>query len=105
MSRRYDLDGFPDYPILASKVIFLICAIWDPTMLAMRIVINGEERTVGEGLTLVALVEQLGIKADRVAIELNRNIVRRDDWPQIALHDGDRLEVVHFVGGGLPASG
>ena len=67
----------------------------------MKLVINGEERSFSDGLILSALVEQLGVKADRVAVELNHNIVRRDAWPQTALHDGDRLEVVHFVGGGL----
>jgi len=69
-------------------------------MLLMKLVINGEERSFGDRLTLAALVEQLGVKADRVAIELNKNIVRRADWEKTALHDGDRLEVVHFVGGG-----
>ncbi len=69
-------------------------------MLSMKLVINGEERGFGDDLTLASLVEQLGLKADRVAIELNRSIVRRDDWPHTALHDGDCLEVVHFVGGG-----
>ena len=48
-----------------------------------------------------ALVEQLGVKADRIAIELNKIIVRRDAWAGTKLRDGDRLEVVHFVGGGL----
>jgi thiamine biosynthesis protein ThiS len=67
----------------------------------MRIVLNGEERQLSEGLSLAALVEQLGMKADRVAAELNREIVPRERWPQTLLRDGDRLEVVHFVGGGL----
>jgi sulfur carrier protein len=40
------------------------------------------------------------MKTDRVAIELNREIVSREQWPQTRLHDGDRLEIVHFVGGG-----
>ena len=71
----------------------------------MKLMINGEERSFNDGLTLSALVEQLGVKPARVAIELNHNIVRRDDWPQNALHDGDRLEVVHFVGGGTTANG
>jgi len=69
-------------------------------MSLMKLLINGEERSFDDDLTLVALVEQLGVKADRVAIELNHNIVRRDAWAGTALHDGDRLEVVHFVGGG-----
>jgi thiamine biosynthesis protein ThiS len=89
------LDGFSDYPILALKVFFpsLQCFL-------MRLVINGEDRSFGDDLTLAALVEQLGLKPDRVAVELNHNIIRRDDWAHTALHDGDRLEVVHFVGGG-----
>lgn len=51
--------------------------------------------------TLAALIERLGMKPDRVAIELNREIAPRDRWSEVALKDGDRLEIVHFVGGGL----
>jgi len=70
-------------------------------MLLVKLVINGEERSFDEPLTLSGLIERMGIKADRVAVELNRTIIRRDDWPATELHDGDHLEVVHFVGGGL----
>ena len=69
----------------------------------MKLQINGEERDFGSPLvpfTLAALVEILGMKADRVAVELNRDIVPRDRWASTQLSDGDRLEVVHFVGGG-----
>ncbi len=66
----------------------------------MQVIINGETREVAEGLTLAGLVEQLGMRADRLAIELNRDIVPRDRWPATPLHNGDRLEIVHFVGGG-----
>ena len=72
----------------------------------MKLHINGEERDLGESqspLTLSALIEKLAMKADRVAVELNRDIVPRDQWAQTTLNDGDRLEVVHFVGGGSPA--
>jgi thiamine biosynthesis protein ThiS len=65
----------------------------------MNLIINGEPRAF-PGESLDALVEQLGMKSDRVAIELNRDIVPRDRWAQTALKDGDRLEIVHFVGGG-----
>jgi thiamine biosynthesis protein ThiS len=65
----------------------------------MNLTINGESRVLSVG-SLSALVEHLGMKSDRVAIELNREIVPRDQWPQTLLHDGDRLEIVHFVGGG-----
>ncbi|HMB82876.1 MAG TPA: sulfur carrier protein ThiS [Terriglobales bacterium] len=65
----------------------------------MNLTINGENQ-VFSSETLGALVERLGMKPDRVAIELNRKIVPRDQWLQTPLHDGDRLEIVHFVGGG-----
>ena len=70
----------------------------------MKLRINGEERDFSGSpapLTLAALVELLGMKADRVAVELNLDIVPRDRWAETALNDGDRLEIVHFVGGGL----
>lgn len=66
----------------------------------MTVTINGETRTLPASITLTALVESLGMKSDRVAVELNREIVPRDRWPQTALNEGDRLEIVHFVGGG-----
>jgi sulfur carrier protein len=69
----------------------------------MKLHINGDERTFPEppgSFTLAALVEILAMKADRVAIELNRDIVPRERWPETALNEGDRLEIVHFVGGG-----
>jgi len=69
----------------------------------MKIHINGEEKSFDSPnpFTLAALVEMLGMKADRVAVELNRDIVPRDRWSHTHLKDGDRLEVVHFVGGGF----
>jgi sulfur carrier protein len=67
----------------------------------MTLQINGEPRTFDKAtLTLTALVEELGMKEDRVAVELNREIAPRDRWPAIELKEGDRLEIVHFVGGG-----
>jgi thiamine biosynthesis protein ThiS len=65
----------------------------------MNLIINGENQ-VSLADTLSALVDQLGMKSDRVAIELNREIVPRDRWAQTRLADGDQLEIVHFVGGG-----
>ena len=68
----------------------------------MKLHINGEEKTFDSvhPFTLAALVDSLGMKPDRVAIELNRDIVPRDLWAQTMLSDGDKLEMVHFVGGG-----
>jgi len=62
--------------------------------------INGESRDFADGITLAALIAQLGSKPDRVAVELNLEIIPRDKWPDTILRTGDRLEIVHFVGGG-----
>jgi thiamine biosynthesis protein ThiS len=67
---------------------------------AIKLIINGEERTLDNAGTLAALLEALGMKQDRVAVELNRSIVSREHWAETALSEGDRLEIVHFVGGG-----
>ena len=66
----------------------------------MRLTINGEEKDFPGVLTVASLVEHLELKADRLAIELNHDIVPRTRWLETSLHDGDKLEVVHFVGGG-----
>ena len=71
----------------------------------MNLHINDEPRTFPDPappapFTLAALIESLAMQSDRVAVELNRAIVPRDRWPQTLLKDGDRLEIVHFVGGG-----
>jgi thiamine biosynthesis protein ThiS len=66
----------------------------------MKLIINGEERTFEGPLTLQGLIEQLGMKSDRVAVELNREIAQRSQWTNMELKDGDQLEIVHFVGGG-----
>ena len=66
----------------------------------MLLHINGEQREFPDDLTVAALVGQLGMKPDRVAVELNLEIVPRTQWEATTLKDGDKLEVVHFVGGG-----
>ncbi len=71
----------------------------------MRLHINGEESDLEAPaspaeFTLAALIESLNMKSDRVAVELNREIAPRDRWSDTILKDGDRLEIVHFVGGG-----
>jgi len=67
----------------------------------MFLLLNGEQREFPDGLTLAALVDHLGMKADRVAVELNLEIVPRTKWQDTNLKTGDRLEIVHFVGGGV----
>jgi thiamine biosynthesis protein ThiS len=66
----------------------------------MVITVNGEEREVRADLTLTELLAELELRSERVAIELNLDILPRDQWAQTRLHSGDRLEIVHFVGGG-----
>lgn len=68
----------------------------------MKLHINGEAREFESHLTLAGLLERLGMKQDRVAVELNRAIVSREQWSVTDLKDGDQLEIVHFVGGGSP---
>jgi thiamine biosynthesis protein ThiS len=66
----------------------------------MTLYINGEQRDFPDGLTVATLIAQLGMKPDRVAVELNLEIVPRTQWDKTALKNDDKLEVVHFVGGG-----
>lgn len=74
--------------------------------MALTLVLNGQSRLF-EGLSasdsLDGLVAELGLKADRVAVELNGEIVPRTEWAEARLSEGDRIEMVHFVGGGAPS--
>ncbi len=72
-----------------------------PYSQGMRLTINGQPRDFASLATLEELMTTLGLKQDRVAIERNGEIVSRDAWSTMPLADGDRLEIVHFVGGGL----
>ncbi|MGH9435581.1 MAG: sulfur carrier protein ThiS [Terriglobia bacterium] len=63
-------------------------------------VLNGEPREVPDGLTLEGLLAWLKLPQDRVAVEHNLRIAPRDVWPKATVAAGDRVEIVHFVGGG-----
>lgn len=67
---------------------------------SLRIHINGEPREVEDDTTLLQLVTSLSFKSERIAIELNGIVVRRADWDNTKLKTGDKVEIVHFVGGG-----
>jgi thiamine biosynthesis protein ThiS len=69
----------------------------------LLIVVNGEARDVPASINLVELVQHLALAPERLAIELNHEVVRRASWPQTPLKEGDRVEIVHFVGGGIRA--
>ena len=66
----------------------------------MQIAINGEIREVPDGSTVAALLAQLGVKAPRVAVEVNESVVTRDRHEEHVLRSGDAVEIVAFVGGG-----
>lgn len=66
----------------------------------MQLKINGEQRTVADGITVLQLLEHLQILQGRVAVELNLEIIPRSRHAEQVLMDGDSLEIVHFVGGG-----
>ena len=66
----------------------------------MRVYVNGEAKELSGPISLSELITQLDLPVARIAVELNRQVVRRHDWNTMLLHDDDRLEIVHFVGGG-----
>ena len=66
----------------------------------MQIVVNGESSTVSEDLSLAQLVAELRLSGQRLAIELNGDIVPRSRWPEVRLNPGDRAEIVRAIGGG-----
>ena len=66
----------------------------------MEIVVNGSARSVREWSSVLDLLAELALEPERVAIELDREILKRDSWPETRLSGGERLEIVHFVGGG-----
>lgn len=66
----------------------------------MHVSVNGETREIPEGTTIRGLVELLGLKGDRIAVERNLSVVPRAQHAETKLEEGDRLEIVTFVGGG-----
>lgn len=66
----------------------------------MKIFINGESKELNEELNLVKLLERFSLPSERVAIELNKEVVRKRNWETIEIKEGDKIEIVHFVGGG-----
>ena len=66
----------------------------------MRLILNGEERGFEAARDIAGLIAHLGLDARKVAVERNLAIVPRSAWPVTPLAEGDRIEIVHFVGGG-----
>src|SRR4051812_13393473 len=66
----------------------------------LRLTVNGELRNADPGTTVAALLKAMGIDPARVAVERNRDVVPRATWGEAGLSDGDRIEIVAFIGGG-----
>lgn len=66
----------------------------------MHIQVNGELRGVNDGTTVAGLLRELDIRVDRVAVELNLEILAKDEFGTKCLHEGDRIEILSFIGGG-----
>lgn len=66
----------------------------------MTVVLNGEERSCREGCTVADLVAELGLGTGRIAVEVNLDIIPRDEYANYHLKSGDHIEIVQFVGGG-----
>jgi thiamine biosynthesis protein ThiS len=66
----------------------------------MTIVLNGERHEAAAGTTVLAMLELLGLAPGRVAVEWNSTVLRREDFGRSTLREGDRIEIVQFVGGG-----
>jgi sulfur carrier protein len=66
----------------------------------MQIKVNGKAHTLENGLSVQALTEALGLNTSQIAVEKNGEIVSRSRWAEVAVSDGDAIEIVRFVGGG-----
>jgi sulfur carrier protein len=66
----------------------------------VEIIVNGERRRIGEGTTVLSLLRELSLPMTRVAVERNLSLVRKAEFAETVLSEGDRLEIVTFVGGG-----
>jgi thiamine biosynthesis protein ThiS len=71
----------------------------------LLIQINGEPREVKEDISLAELITSLRLKPEQVAIELNQEVIRRTHWEATILAEADKVEIVHFVGGGETVAG
>jgi thiamine biosynthesis protein ThiS len=66
----------------------------------LRVYVNGETREVQDNPSLAELITELDLPVARIAVEVNREVVRRGEWGSRILQDEDKIEIVHFVGGG-----
>lgn len=65
-----------------------------------QIILNGEMKEVEANISLLNLLSQLNLAADKIAVEINKNVVRKKNWAEIFIKKADKIEIIHFVGGG-----
>ena len=66
----------------------------------MKIFVNGEIRELNQEMNLQEFLKHLSMPSERIAVELNKEVVRKKDWGNIKINDADKIEIIHFVGGG-----
>ena len=66
----------------------------------MKVFINGETKEIAEEINLNELLVNFSLPQERIAVELNKEVVRKKDWETVLVKDADKIEIVHFVGGG-----
>lgn len=66
----------------------------------MKVFINGETQEISGEVNLSELLKNLSLPQERIAVELNKEVVRKKDWENITISEADKIEVIHFVGGG-----
>ena len=66
----------------------------------MRVLVNGETKEIPNEVNLSELLKNLSLPSERIAIELNKEVVRKKDWENAKVADADKIEIIHFVGGG-----
>jgi thiamine biosynthesis protein ThiS len=66
----------------------------------MLITINGETKEIGQEINLTNLLKFFALPQEQVAIEVNKQVVRKKDWENIKINEADKIEIIHFVGGG-----
>jgi thiamine biosynthesis protein ThiS len=69
-------------------------------MSEVRITVNGKPRSVSTGLSIASMLQEMGLDLGHVAVERNQEVIPRKTWPETTICDGDRIEVVEFMGGG-----
>jgi len=66
----------------------------------MTITLNGEKKEVQREINVSELLDIFSLPSERIAIELNKSVVRKKDWENIKINEADKIEIIHFVGGG-----